>query len=141
MSLELSAENVEIVLLGQEGALSAFAIKHFHEDTDPDQDRIVVHAMPRQVECPGISQNEAKLWRIPVEVTIHAMNLTASQFDAIIAAVQGANTAPFPAAAVTSAQTEFTAGGPDIDNTDEGESAHSDNERTHTKVFNFIVNA
>ena len=140
MSLERDAESVEILLLQGQAALSGFAIKHFDEDTNPDIDRIIVKAEPRQVEVPGPSQNQALLWRIPVIVTVHYATQDASAFDTVVAAVEAANVAPFPGAAVTAATNAFN-GGPDIDATDDGELDHSDNARTRSKTFNFVVNA
>lgn len=138
MSLELDAENVEILLLQGQAALSGFEIDHFGKDSTSNKDRIIVHAMPREVELPGKGQNEAKVWRIPVEITVNYTTRTASGLDTVIAAIQAANTGTPAAAAVTAATTAFP-NGCQIDDTDDGESDHTDNQRIHRKVFNFII--
>lgn len=142
MSLEKSAESVEILLLQGQAALSGFSINHYDEDTDPDKDRIIVKASPRQVSLPGKSLSEVRAWSIPVEITVHYMTRNATSYDTVIAAIEAANddgSTP-PAAAVTAATSAFP-GGCKIEDSDEGQNDHSDNSRTRSRTFNFIIGA
>ncbi len=139
MSLELNCENLEVALLQAQGTLSGFAVLNFEKDTAPNKDRIVVHAMPRQVELEAYNAFiTPKVWRVPVEVSVHLMTRSASTLDTVIAAIQAANDGTPPAAVVTTATGLFP-NGVNIEDTDEGEADHTDNERTRAKLFNFIV--
>lgn len=138
-SLELNCENLEIALLSAQASLSAFQVLNFAKDTASDQNRIVVKALPREVELAAHRLDAApKAWRVPVEVTVHYQTPVAADFDTVIAAVQAANTGTPPAAVVTTATGLFP-NGVLIEDTDDGGNEHSDNERTRPKVFNFVV--
>jgi hypothetical protein len=140
MSIELNCENLEVALLVDQAALAGFEIKNFADDDGAvDKNRIVVQAMPREVELPAFRlDRDPKVWRVPVNVTVRSMSLTPSQLDAIITAVEAANGGTPPASVVTTAVGLFP-NGVVIENTDDGDADHTDNTRERTKVFNFLV--
>jgi hypothetical protein len=140
MSLELNCENLEVALLAAQAGLSGFEIKNFaDDDTTPDKNRIVVHAMPREVELASHKLSvDPKVWRVPCLVTVRTMSLTAAAFDAIIAAIQAANSGTPPPAVVTIATGLFP-NGVLIEDTDDGDADHTDNNQERTKRFNFVV--
>jgi len=140
MSLELDCENLEVALLAAQATLSGFEVKNFADDDDaPDINRIVVHAMPREVALPSFKLSvDPKAWRVPCIVTVRVMSLTAAEFDAIIAAVQAANSGTPPAPVVTIATGLFP-NGVLIEDTDDGDADHTENTQERTKRFDFIV--
>jgi hypothetical protein len=139
MSTELNCENLEVLLLQAQASLAGVSVVNFEKDTATDKDRIVVRAMPREVELPSHKQDSTPFaWRVPVEVTVHLMTRNTTTLDTLITAVQAANSGTPPASVVTAATSLFPSG-LKIDDTDDGENDHSDNARTRTKIFNFIV--
>ena len=137
-SLENYCEQIEIILLQAQAALSGFQIVREMEDSAADKDRIVVKSSPREVALYGINQSTPVAWRFPVTVTLKLATRSKADFDTCIAAIEAANTGTPPSSAVTLATTAFPSG-VKIENTDQGEVAHGDNVRERTKAFNFIA--
>jgi len=139
-SLEQSCEQIEVLLLQAQAGLSGVSVVRYDEDTQVEKDRIIVKAMPREVELMGKGPNDIFFWRFPVSISVHLVSRSQATMDAYILAIEAANSGTPAAAAVTLATSKFPAG-IDIDNTDSGSRENQDNARTRERVFNFIAKA
>lgn len=140
-SLENRCEQLAVLLLEANAALTAIipagSIVRESEDTSCDKDRIVCKATPREVDSRGYTPVQIKRWRVPVDITLHFVSPKVSDMDLALSALATAmNT--MPAEGGEAAALIVDAGIKAMDDTDEGDFATTDNERTRTKRFNFI---
>lgn len=141
VSAENYIEQIAVLILQGNESLSGYTVVRVNEETNPGVNRIVVKAMPRQVELFGKDQRTPKAWRIPTEITVHReQGAGVSDFDTAIAGIQSAfaSGATVPTEASDLAAGQFPAG-LHVEDTDDGEADHSENVRTRSKVFNWIA--
>lgn len=83
----------------------------------------------------GITPESVKIWRVPVDITLHYATKSATQMDIAIAELSEAmNTAPTGEASTLIANYNIRS----MDDTDEGAFDTEDNIRRRSKRFNFL---
>jgi hypothetical protein len=139
MSLEKSCEDVELLILGGQSALSGFSRVNYDADSDADKDRIIVKSEPRQPALFAANGVDVRKWMVPVGVTIKLATKSAAQMDTLMTAINDANNVgPAPAVAITAATTAFP-NGMRIENLPEGERETEERARQYTARFAFYV--
>lgn len=139
-SLEYNLESLLLTILGASADLLNFQLVHKDDDDDAGNNRIVVSSQPRTVEIPGLNAGQARVWRVPVEVSVYFVIGTAVQvMDGVVLAIEAAvNASQPPAAALADWQTLQTI---TLENDSAGSTDADSNTRTRARAFYFLVAA